>query len=56
MEPTIGLSEFLQKYEKDDNEWWRLPCGDHQNLFEEAVEEIERLELRVRDLEAGRPR
>lgn len=32
------LAEFLPRYEKDDNEWWRLQSGDHQNLFEEAVD------------------
>jgi len=36
-EPTPSLAEFLPKYEADDNVWWTLACGDHMNLFDEAV-------------------
>jgi hypothetical protein len=28
---------------EDPNVWWRLECGHHQNLFDEVVEEVERL-------------
>jgi hypothetical protein len=41
---TCGLTEFLMAYEKDDNIWWMVACGHHQNLFEAAVERIEELE------------
>ena len=44
LEPTIPMDEFLVKYRKDDNEWWRLDSGDMQNLFEEAVERLEAAE------------
>lgn len=37
---TPTLTEFLAKYEKDDNEWWRLDCGHHRNLFDDAVERL----------------
>lgn len=43
-EVTPPLDEFLSRYAEDDNEWWRLSCGHHQNLFEEAVERIEELQ------------
>lgn len=51
-EPTPTLAEFLPRYEKDGNEWWRLESGHHQNLFEEAVEEIERLRDVMRKIHA----
>ena len=40
LEPTIPMDEFLVKYRKDDNEWWRLESGDMQNLFEEAADRL----------------
>lgn len=36
--PTAPLSEFLAAYRQDDNLWWRLACGHHQNLLDEAIE------------------
>jgi hypothetical protein len=42
-EPSPRLLKFLPQYKADDNEWWRLSSGDMQNLFDEAVDEIERL-------------
>lgn len=41
--PTAPLSEFVAAYERDDNIWWVVGCGHHQNLFDAAIEEIERL-------------
>jgi hypothetical protein len=36
--------EFLKREsEEDGNLWWRLTCGEHQNLFEQAVEERDKL-------------
>lgn len=37
---TPSLAEFLALYRADDNEWWRLSSGDHQNLFDEAVDRL----------------
>jgi hypothetical protein len=37
--PTAPLEDFLPEYEADDNLWWRIACGHHQNLFEAAVDE-----------------
>lgn len=45
-----SLAEFMPRYEKDNNEWWRLECGHHQNLFEEAVDRCEMLADAVREL------
>lgn len=35
---TPRLAEFVPVYEQDDNAWWVLEAGHHQNLFDEAVE------------------
>ena len=35
--PTAPLADFLSAYEDDDNLWWRIACGHHQNLFDAAV-------------------
>lgn len=40
---TVSLAEFLIRYQRDDNEWWRLATGDMQNLFEEACDRHDRL-------------
>ena len=44
---TPKLDDFLKAYERDDNVWWRLACGHHMNLFEEAVERMQRAERRL---------
>lgn len=36
---TPPLDDFLAVYNDDDNEWWRIECGHHMNLFEAAVDE-----------------
>jgi hypothetical protein len=41
--PTPPLADFLTAYYEDDNLWWRIGCGHHQNLFEVAVQVIEGL-------------
>lgn len=41
MAPTPPLAEFLAVYGQDDNWWWRVSCGHHQNLFDDAVDRIE---------------
>ena len=41
--PTAPLAEFWSAYRKDDNLWWMIGCGHHQNLLDAAVEEIEKL-------------
>lgn len=40
---TPSLEEFCARYEADNNEWWGISCGHHQNLFEAACEEVDRL-------------
>jgi hypothetical protein len=44
---TPPLDEFLARYEFDDNEWWRMAPGHHLNLFDEAVERMQRAERRL---------
>jgi hypothetical protein len=41
--PTAPLAEFVAAYEADDNLWWVVGCGHHQNLFDAAMEEVDRL-------------
>lgn len=41
--PTPSLREFLAEYEGNSNLWWRIGCGHHQNLFDDAIDEIVRL-------------
>lgn len=38
-DPTMTVDEFLAMEAADRNAWWRLQCGDHQNLFADAVEQ-----------------
>jgi len=49
MSETLDI--FLKQYAEDDNIWWRLGSGDMQNIFEEAVGEMESALARVRELE-----
>lgn len=44
---TPKLDDFLVEYERDDNCWWRLACGHHMNLFEEAVSRMQAAERRL---------
>ena len=42
---TRNLSTWVEwACEMDDNSWWRLACGHHQNLFEEAYERLQAYE------------
>jgi hypothetical protein len=44
---TPNLDDFLREYDQDDNCWWRMACGHHLNLFEEAVERMRQAERRL---------
>ena len=46
---TPPLGEFVTEYERDDNVWWTISCGHHQNLFDAALERIAELERGVND-------
>lgn len=37
----MTLDEYLKHSEKDNNLFWRLSRGEHQNLLDEAIERIE---------------
>ena len=39
--PTAPLADFLAAYMADDNWWWRIACGHHENLFDAAIEQLE---------------
>jgi hypothetical protein len=43
MSATAPLEVFRKAYEDDDNVWWRTDSGHHMNLFDSALEEIDRL-------------
>ena len=47
--PTPPLDEFRAAYAQDDNLWWGIACGHHQNLFEYACEEIDRYRELLRE-------
>jgi hypothetical protein len=32
---------FLAAYEQDDNVFWRMECGHHQNVIDHLLERIE---------------
>ena len=40
--PTAPLADFLEAYVQDDNLWWRIGCGHHQNLFDAALDRLYR--------------
>lgn len=42
--PTPPLDDFLSVYRLDDGIWWRLECGHHQNLLDEAITRLETAE------------
>lgn len=45
--PTPSLADFRQIYDEDDSIWWRLSCGHHQNLLDEALGELDALRARL---------
>ncbi|WP_280201296.1 hypothetical protein [Nocardia cyriacigeorgica] len=53
---TPSLDEFRRAYAADDNEWWRLECGHHMNLFEAALEALDAARSRIAELEAQQPK
>lgn len=45
------LDEYIRASEIDSNLWWHLSSGHQMNLLEEAIGEIERLRIRIAELE-----
>ncbi len=41
--PTPSPKDFLKMEEEDGHLWDRIPMGHHHNLFDAAMEEVERL-------------
>lgn len=37
---TPPLAVFRDLYADDDNWWWRIECGHHQNLYEAADDRL----------------
>lgn len=48
---TAPLDEFVRTYADDDNWWWSIACGHHQNLFEQALDQIEELRAQIKRAE-----
>lgn len=42
-QPTPRLAEFRAAEAEDSNAFWRLESGDHQNLLDQAIEQIDAL-------------
>jgi hypothetical protein len=38
--PTAPLGDVLAAMEEDPNLWWRMGCGHHENLFDDAVDRL----------------
>ena len=55
---TPSLAEFLEWCEDDDNIWWEIGCGHHQNLLLAALDERDeaREEVRILRADLGRLR
>ena len=50
----MKLSEFLDGYQDNDNEWFALDHGEAQRMFDAAVESIARLGTRAERAETER--
>jgi len=46
----MTLDEYLK--DTDPNTFWKLSCGEHENLLDEAIERIEELEKQNKKLKA----
>lgn len=46
------VDDYLEKEKQDRNAWWRLSSGEHQNLFDLAVQERDELKAEVERLKA----
>jgi len=44
----MTLDEYLK--DTDPNMFWKLSCGEHENLLDEAIERIEELEKQNKKL------
>ena len=44
----MTLDEYLK--DTDPNTFWKLSCGEHENLLDEAIERIEELEKQNKKL------
>ena len=42
MDATMTLKEFCTKYEEDENIFWRMDSGDHLNLLDEALDQLDK--------------
>ncbi len=44
----MNLKEYIEALKKDDNIFWYLSSGEHQNLLDEALGKIEDLEEKLK--------
>jgi hypothetical protein len=49
---TAPLDEFRAAYGTDDNIWWSVGSGHHQNLFEEACEALDAVRAQLTEIRA----
>lgn len=52
---ALGLDDFIKAYDENDSEWWHLSPGEMQNLFDEAVERINKLDEIIESLSMCSP-
>jgi hypothetical protein len=53
---TMSLDNYIRGSETDPNLFWRLDCGDHMNLLDEAIDRIEDLQEEIAVLKARHER
>jgi hypothetical protein len=53
-QPTPPLDAVVQALKADDNLWWVMGSGHHQNLFDAALERLEPAEGLVNSVKAFR--
>lgn len=51
----MNLQEYKEQSARDPNLWWRLSSGEHLNLFEEALDRIEELEMKYEPIAPDEP-
>lgn len=45
----MNLAKYRNELEKDSQLFWKLGCGIHENLLDEAIELIDALQKRIND-------
>lgn len=48
--PTCPIADYIEAEKLDGNLFWRIDSGHHQNLLDDAIEQIERLREQLHHL------